>query len=84
MASRFKGVSGTFEFALRFTRWAQLLGREPTAKEIEKAFMLGNAQAYRYLTAWKDANDGYGENKSEVMAHDGSKTNGIGYRANDL
>lgn len=57
MSSRLKGISGTFEFALRFTKWVQILGREPTANDIQKAFMVGQSMAYRYLQAWKDAKE---------------------------
>lgn len=59
MSSRLKGVSGTFEFALRFTKWVQLLGREPTVQDVQKAFSLGQRQAYRYLQYWRNANGVY-------------------------
>jgi len=49
---RLPGISGSFEQALRFARWVQMLGRDPEPAEISKTFLVCRATAYRWRAAW--------------------------------
>lgn len=50
------GFASSFEFALVFAQWADSRGGKVDCKSIMARFGVHRATAYRWITAWNDAN----------------------------
>lgn len=53
------GIANSMELAMRFIGWAQSLGHEPTAADIQNRFGLSRAAAYRWRQAWNAVSSAY-------------------------